>query len=78
MPYGNREGNPVVAALHRRDRDPRPPLQVANGTRSMPGPQVASEAAAAATRTAWLPVIPGQKVPMIGEAVSDVNPGFDE
>jgi hypothetical protein len=80
MPYGSRTGNPVVAALLRRDRDPRPPLQVANGTRAdtMPGPQVRDEDAATATRTAWLPVMPGQPVPMIGEEVPDVDPGYDE
>jgi hypothetical protein len=80
MPYGSRRGNPVVAALYRRDIDPRPPLQVANGTRAdtMPGPQVASEAPAEAVRQAWLPVTPGQLIPMLGEAVFDDEPGFDE
>ena len=80
MFYGSRPGNPFVAALLRRDRDPRPPLQVANGTRAdtMPGPQVASDAPAEAVKAAWLPLMTGQPVPMLGEAVPDVDPGYDE
>lgn len=80
MPYGSHRRNPVVAALLRRQRDPRPPLQVANGTRAdtMPGPQVASTSFADDVKAAWLPTIPGQSVPMLGEVVSDVDPGYDE
>ena len=78
MPYGSQQGNPVAAAPSKRDRDSRPPLQVANGTRSMPGPQVASEAPAEVARAAWLPLIGGQAVPLLGEAVSDAEPGYDE
>ena len=80
MPYRSKIRNPVMAALWARRRDPRPPLQVANGTRAdtMPGPQVDSSDLADQTKTAWLPLIPGQAVAMLGERVEDVEPGWDE
>lgn len=80
MPYGSHRRNLVVAALHKRYRDPRPPLQVANGTRAdtMPGPQVADPTLADSVSAAWLPLIIGQAIPMQGEAVTDVEPGYDE
>jgi hypothetical protein len=67
--------NPVRAAILRRRSDPCPPRQVANGWRSnrTPGPQVVSDDAAEAVKAAWLPLIPGQAIPMIGERV-DADP----
>lgn len=45
----------------------------------MPGPQVPSEAPASAVRAAWLPVQAGQKIPMLGEVVTDdAESSFDE
>lgn len=70
--------NPVRAALLRKRSEPCPPRQVANGWRSdrTPGPQVASDAPAAAVEAAWEPTVSGQAVPMIGEWV-DVEPCDD-
>jgi hypothetical protein len=69
--------NPVVAALRIKRACEFAPLQVANGLRTDPGPQVASEAPALAARAAWAPLLTGQSVPMIGEAVDDQS-CFDE
>jgi hypothetical protein len=68
-----------MAALRRKRLCPYPPLQVANGFRAdtHPGPQVTSDAAAAAVKAAWLPMIPSQSVPIQGEQVND-EPYFDE
>jgi hypothetical protein len=80
MPYGSRRGNPVVAALHRRDIDPRPPLQVANGTRAdtMPGSAGRQRGTRRSRPTGMAPGDSRPTVPMLGEAVFDDEPGFDE
>lgn len=80
MPYAGRKANPVVAALWRKRQETRPPLNVANGTRTdtMPGPQVASEEPAVLTKAAWLPTISGQTIPMQGEVVYDLPADWDE
>lgn len=69
--------NIITKAIRDRRSRPYPPLQVANGLRSMSGPQPVSEAAVTALRAAWLPTIPGQAVPMLGERVSDAEPCRD-
>ena len=75
MPHGT---NFIMAAILRRRSCPCPPLQVANGFRTMAGPQVADPTLADDLKAAWLPTIPGQSVPMLGERVEDVEPGWDE
>ena len=70
--------NPATEAIAARRACPFPPLQVANGTRLMAGPQVVDESLAAAVDAAWLPVRAGQVVPLLGERVTDDQPGFDE
>lgn len=74
--YGSAAGghNPVTAALRLKRQRTVPPLQVANGFRSVPGPQVESDAPAAAVRDAWRPVLVGQKVPMFSERVVGDEP----
>lgn len=71
--------NLITAAIDARRENPFPPLQVANGYRALlnPGPQVADDAAIDALNAAWLPTIPGQAVPMLGEAVFSVESGDD-
>lgn len=77
MPYSN--SNPVVAAILRRRSCPLPPLQVANAFRTTPGPQVADETLADDVNAAWLPTIPGQAVPMLGEVrYDDDDPSLNE
>lgn len=76
MPF---RSNFITKAIQERRSCPCPPLQVANGTRSMPGPQVTSSVPAEVVRTAWEPVRGGQAVPMIGEVgYDDAEPCFDE
>jgi hypothetical protein len=68
--------NPVVTALRKRDADPCPRLQVANGRFAdslPPGDAVL----AAAVEAAWEPMTTGQPIPMIGEPV-DAEPCFDD
>ena len=69
-------GNPITAALRARDRL-CPPLQVANGRRGdmLPTPD---SLAADAVKAAWLPMIPGQPVPMLWEQVNDGDPCYDD
>jgi hypothetical protein len=60
--------------LRWRGRDSRPREQVANAWDSAVDLTPASEAAAAAAKSAWAALLPGQTIPLIGEdSYDEVN-----
>lgn len=63
----------TLSRLLSRDRS-CPPDQVFNGPDALAHLTPASEAPAAAVKTAWEPVRTGQAIPMLGERVSDDVP----
>ena len=58
--------NPITAAIRARRLDPCPPLQIGNRRPGdmMPTPD---PAAADAVKAAWLPLLSGQEIPLLGE-----------